>query len=206
MTLFESGMLALFLGALVVKPSELPTLGRRAGRLAGRAVRRFQDMKRELGDYVDKNELRLVQEELEHTMSQLNKIRQDVRSVSSVQGIVMDFSKHNTAGSTAGEVKTAMIEDTEMKERKADGGVKVDGVRAGAGSQLPYDVLPVSARDVRLAQEEVGTSTNSSSSSRKPKSEDLECSGSALLRETIEDERIARAASQFLGRQRAPNV
>eukprot|EP00889_Picochlorum_renovo_P003362 jgi/Picre1/30392/NNA_005756.t1 len=79
---------ALFVGALFVKPHELPRLARQAGRIAGRAATKLQRIRREISEYVDKNEMNSVHEELQDTVAQLDKIRRDVRSMSSLKGMI----------------------------------------------------------------------------------------------------------------------
>jgi Sec-independent protein translocase protein TatA len=192
MTLFESAALGLVVAALVVKPSELPSLGRRAGRIAGRAVRRFQEMKRELGEYVEKNELRSVQEELEETMGQLNKIRQDVRSVSSVRGMMMDFAANRSVEMRGGGRDTENGVDEQGESTAPQGAER-------QSQTLPYAVLPVSARDVLRARE-TGQSPSTPSMAvggSPPQSKEEPLTGSSLLRQTLEEERVAKAAEQF---------
>ncbi len=198
MTLFESAALGLVLAALLVKPSELPPLARRLGRSAGRAVNRFQSMKREMGEYVEKNELRSVHDELEQTLGQLSKIRQDVRSVSSVRGMMTEFA----SGSGRDRRDTAGLVDEDGR----------DAARVGAAGMAPattpYTVLPISAGDVRRARaaetaEAAGTPGGSTKATGYTGDTSIriggdEVTGSGILRATLEEERVAKAAAQFL--------
>ena len=202
MTLFESAALGLVLAALVVRPSELPAMGRKAGRLAGRAMNRFQSMRRELGEYVEKNELGSVQEELEQTMGQLNKIRQDFRSVSSVRGIVMgelggrrregggqgrDVWEGATvaASNPAGQEPRKSRQSTNPREYKRMMGQEDEEIR-----RTSTTVLPISARDVRHARDVRGDDVD-------------ESTGSGILKATLEEERVAKAAAEFFDRRNA---
>ncbi len=193
MTLFETGLLALFLSAVVVKPQELPGLGRRAGRLAGRAVRRLQDMKKELGEYVDKNDMRSVQEELQQTMTQLNKIRQDVRSVSSVKGMVMDFTASPT-GREKPSYDTSRIDETTSPVDNRNEGQHWDG----GHKEQQNIVIPISARDLESFQDTTQTSADKPS---KLAYEDDKGSASRILLDALKEERVARQALQFFDTQ-----
>lgn len=208
MTLFESAALGLVLAALLVKPSELPPLARRLGRTAARAVNRFQSMKRELGEYVEKNELRSVHDELEQTIGQLSKIRQDVRSVSSVRGMMMEFaSGSGRDGRDARDTRDASFTNDTNVPRGGDGrGASFNTARVEAAgvatTSTPYTVLPISARDVRRAEsaENSGITTPNTNyiSDRRVGIGDDGVTGSSILRATLEEERVAKAAAQFL--------
>lgn len=193
MTLFESGLLALLLGAVVVKPQELPGLGRRAGRLAGRAVRRLKDMKRELGEYVEQNDMQSVQEELQQTMTQLNRIRHDVRSVSSVRGIMMDFPVPS--------VGTRQVDREEITTRQETSSVgslhshnneERDEQETGTRDSQSI-VIPISARDLDALRH---PSTDKEGSKV---SYEGEYSGSRMLMDALKEERVARQALEFFG-------
>lgn len=194
MTLFESALLGLVLGAVVVKPQELPGLGRRAGRLAGRAVRRLQDMKKELGEYVEKNDMRSVQDELQQTMAQLNRIRHDVKSVSSVRGMMMDFTTHPTPRDEACDA-SPVVDSTRMKVPD-DGRIvhtRVEGV--GEDGQQ-HVVIPISARDLEDLEKESSPAKYSGKQSRLAYQED-ENSASRVLLDALKEERVAQHALQF---------
>jgi Sec-independent protein translocase protein TatA len=208
MTLFESAALGLVLAALVVKPSELPPLARRLGRTAGRAVNRLEGMKRELGEYVEKNELRSVQDELEQTMGQLNRIRHEVRSVSSVRGMMMDFA--SGSGRNEGAVRDEHRQrdaENRMDDLGSPGGRPAKGLpgagmhvnhRGSATPTVPYAVLPVSARDVQLARHANGkNNTNECADKKTTKNACDETTGSGILKASLEEERVAKTAAQF---------
>lgn len=201
MTLFESAALGLVLAALLVKPSELPPLARRLGRTAGRAVNRFQSMKRELSEYVEKNELRSVHDELEQTIGQLSKIRQDVRSVSSVRGMITEFaSGSGRDGRDEREMAGSRDGDDRGSQRVEAAGM--------TPTSAPYSVLPISARDVQRARasETAGTAETAGTPIKNTNhSRDTSIriggdgiTGSGILRATLEEERVAKAAAQFL--------
>jgi len=207
MTVFESAALGLLLAALLAKPSELPPLGRRLGRVAGRAVNRFQSMKRELGEYVEKNELHSVHDELERTLGQLSKIRQDVRSVSSVRGMMTEFA----SGSQRDGRAAAELRDEHGRDAKRVGAAGMAGTAGTAGTApgpTPYTVLPISAHDVRRARAaETADTAGISASSTKNTGDTSDRSirlggdditGSGILKATLEEERVAKAAAQFL--------
>lgn len=213
MTVFESAALGLLLAALLAKPSELPPLGRRLGRVAGRAVNRFQSMKRELGEYVEKNELHSVHDELERTLGQLSKIRQDVRSVSSVRGMMTEFA----SGSQRDGRAAAELRDEHGRDAKRVGAAGMAGMAGMAGTAgtagtapgpTPYTVLPISAHDVRRARAaETADTAGISASSTKNTGDTSDTSirlggdditGSGILKATLEEERVAKAAAQFL--------
>jgi len=204
MTVFESAALGLLLAALLAKPSELPPLGRRLGRVAGRAVNRFQSMKRELGEYVEKNELHSVHDELERTLGQLSKIRQDVRSVSSVRGMMTEFA----SGSQRDGRAAAELRDEHGRDAKRVGAAGTAGTAGTAPGPTPYTVLPISAHDVRRARAaETADTAGISASSTKNTGDTSDTSirlggdditGSGILKATLEEERVAKAAAQFL--------
>jgi len=210
MTVFESAALGLLLAALLAKPSELPPLGRRLGRVAGRAVNRFQSMKRELGEYVEKNELHSVHDELERTLGQLSKIRQDVRSVSSVRGIMTEFASGSQRdGRAAAELRNEYGRDAKRVGAAGTAGTAGTADTAGtAPSPTPYTVLPISAHDVRRARAaETADTAGISASSTKNTGDTSDTSirlggdditGSGILKATLEEERVAKAAAQFL--------
>ena len=207
MTVFESAALGLLLAALLAKPSELPPLGRRLGRVAGRAVNRFQSMKRELGEYVEKNELHSVHDELERTLGQLSKIRHDVRSVSSVRGMMSEFA----SGSQRDGRAAAELRDEHGRDAKRVGAAGTAGTAPGP---TPYTVLPISAHDVRRARAaetadtagisasltkntgDTGNTGDTSDRSIRLGGDDI--TGSGILKATLEEERVAKAAAQFL--------
>lgn len=213
MTVFESAALGLLLAALLAKPSELPPLGRRLGRVAGRAVNRFQSMKRELGEYVEKNELHSVHDELERTLGQLSKIRQDVRSVSSVRGMMTEFA----SGSQRDGRAAAELRDEHGRDAKRVGAAGMAGTAGTAGTApgpTPYTVLPISAHDVRRARAAETADTAGISASLTKNTGDTgdtgdtsdrsirlggdDITGSGILKATLEEERVAKAAAQFL--------
>ena len=213
MTVFESAALGLLLAALLAKPSELPPLGRRLGRVAGRAVNRFQSMKRELGEYVEKNELHSVHDELERTLGQLSKIRQDVRSVSSVRGMMTEFA----SGSQRDGRAAAELRDEHGRDAKRVGAAGMAGTAGTAGTApgpTPYTVLPISAHDVRRARAAETADTAGISASLTKNTGDTgdtgdtsdrsirlggdDITGSRILKATLEEERVAKAAAQFL--------
>lgn len=205
MTLFESAVFGLVLAALVVKPSELPPLARRLGRTAGRAVNRFQSMKQELSEYVEKNELRSVHDEFEQTMGQLNKIRQDVRSVSSVRGMMMEFAsapgrdgRDSRNGSGGRRVDDQSLSNAPVGrgETGKPKGLHEPDEERGATMTVPYTVLPVSARDVQRARSANTIKSNDSIAAN----ESDEATGSGLLRAALEEERVAKTAAQFFSR------
>lgn len=210
MTVFESAALGLLLAALLAKPSELPPLGRRLGRVAGRAVNRFQSMKRELGEYVEKNELHSVHDELERTLGQLSKIRQDVRSVSSVRGMMTEFASGSQRdGRAAAELRDEHGRDAKRVGAAGTAGTAGTADTAGtAPSPTPYTVLPISAHDVRRARAaETADTAGISASSTKNTGDTSDTSirlggdditGSGILKATLEEERVAKAAAQFL--------
>ena len=204
MTVFESAALGLLLAALLAKPSELPPLGRRLGRVAGRAVNRFQSMKRELGEYVEKNELHSVHDELERTLGQLSKIRQDVRSVSSVRGMMTEFA----SGSQRDGRAAAELRDEHGRDAKRVGAAGTAGTAGTAPGPTPYTVLPISAHDVRRARaaetaDTAGISANSTKNTGDTSDTSIrlggdDITGSGILKATLEEERVAKAAAQFL--------
>ena len=194
MTLFESALLGLVLGAVVVKPQELPGLGRRAGRLAGRAVRRLQDMKKELGEYVEKNDMRSVQDELQQTMAQLNRIRHDVKSVSSVRGMMMDFTTHPTPRDEACDA-SPVVDSTRMKDPD-DGRIANTRVEDVGEDGQQHVVIPISARDLEDLEKESSPAKYSGKQSRLTYQED-ENSASRVLLDALKEERVAQHALQF---------
>jgi len=202
-TLFESAALGLVLAALVVRPAELPSLGRKAGRLAGRAVNRFQSMKRELGEYVEKNELGSVHDELEQTMGQLNKIRQDVRSVSSVRGMVMgtEVLPHGKRPGGGGKRE---VDEGGRSRRQSDPSPSTQlqpqpqpkpqpqpQPRTRERATREMTVLPISARDVQRAHRTDAPNGRHTD----------ESTGSGILKATLEEERVAKTAAQFFRQQ-----
>ena len=194
-TLFESAALGLVLAALVVRPAELPSLGRKAGRLAGRAVNRFQSMKRELGEYVEKNELGSVHDELEQTMGQLNKIRQDVRSVSSVRGMVMgtEVLPHGKRPGGGGKRE---VDEGGRSRRQSDPSASTQlqpqpQPRTRERATRETTVLPISARDVQRAHRTDAPNGRHTD----------ESTGSGILKATLEEERVAKTAAQFFRQQ-----
>ena len=199
MTLFETGLLALFLGAVVVKPQELPGLGRRAGRLAGRAVRRLQDMKKELGEYVEKNEMRSVQEELQETMTQLNRIRQDVRSVSSVKGMMMDITAPPLISKKTWPHNDVPLVDDVKKKRNETLQGKDAGYKEEAEEEhnMP-NVIPISARDLESLQ---NTTRESPKKQSKLVYQEEKDSASRVLLDALKEERVAKHALKFFDTQ-----
>lgn len=193
MTLFESALLGLVLGAVVVKPQELPGLGRRAGRLAGRAVRRLQDMKKEIGEYVEKNDMRSVQDELQQTMAQLNRIRHDVKSVSSVRGM-MDF----TAPPTPREqpYDASPVVDSKRMEVPDDGRIANTRVEDVVEDGQRHLVIPISAQDLQDLEKESSPAKYSGKQSRLAYEGD-ENSASRVLLDAMKEERVAQHALQF---------
>ena len=184
MTLVENGLLALLLGAIVVKPSELPSLGRKAGRIAGKAVRKLQLMRREIGEYVEKNEMASVQQELQQTVAQLEKIRQEVRSISSVRSMVFDPS------SPLRHADRKHIEENENVMMEVEDRMTVEPPKAkcvkAEGSENPgFTVIPVSAKDVGLV------------SDVSLDSDGEEVTGSQVLVDALQEERVAAHARQF---------
>lgn len=190
MTLVENGLLALLLGAIVVKPSELPSLGRKAGRIAGKAVRKLQLMRREIGEYVEKNEMTSVQQELQQTVAQLERIRQEVRSLSSVRSMVFDPSsplrhadkqpaEESENIDIGGKLDRVAVEPPKAKPVKSEG--------KSGGSDLPgFTVIPVSAKDVGLVSE---VSLDDG--------DGKEVTGSQVLVDALQEERVASHAMQF---------
>ena len=196
-TLFESAALGLVLAALVGRPAELPSLGRKAGRLAGRAVNRFQSMKRELGEYVEKNELGSVHDELEQTMGQLNKIRQDVRSVSSVRGMVMgtEVLPHGNRPGGGGKRE---VDEGGRSRRQSDPSPSTQlqpqqqpQPRTRERATRETTVFPISARDVQRAHRTDAPNGRHTD----------ESTGSGILKATLEEERVAKTAAQFFRQQ-----
>lgn len=202
MTVFETGLFALVLGAMIIKPGELPGLGRRAGRLAGRAVKRLHEMKKEIHEYVEKNDMHSVQQELQETMAQLNRIRQDVRNVSSVQGMMMDFSASSVPENAS--IKNKTIDHEEQRrtgalqqtlQKKQD--VTEDLME---GSTV---VIPISAQDLDVAFSNSQTVIeHKSKTTNKVHYQDDATSASRLLMDALKEERVAEHALEFFNTPR----
>lgn len=171
MTLIEQGIFALFVGALFVKPHELPRLARQAGRIAGRATSKLQRIRREISEYVDKNEMNSVHEELQDTVAQLDKIRRDVRSMSSLKGMMLP---ENVGSSSRARVPPSSPVQKDTKSRIEE-------------DTPSYTVIPVSAEDVRAAsRDDAGTT--------QPR---LPATASETLMDALQEERVAHEAQKF---------
>ncbi|WPT11871.1 hypothetical protein PSENEW3n2_00005371 [Picochlorum sp. SENEW3] len=168
MTLIEQGIFALFVGALFVKPHELPRLARQAGRIAGRAATKLQRIRREISEYVDKNEMNSVHEELQDTVAQLDKIRRDVRSMSSLKGMILPEN--------VGSSSRARVPPPPSVQKDVEGSKQED--------TPSYTMIPVSAEDVRAASRDHGHH-------RLPET------ASETLMDALQEERVAHEAKKF---------
>lgn len=176
MTLIEQGIFALFVGALFVKPHELPRLARQAGRIAGRAATKLQRIRRDISDYVDKNEMSSVHEELQDTVAQLDKIRRDVKSVSSLKGMILP---DNVVGSSS------RARSIEPPPRPAQEEIKE--------TRPSYTMIPVSAEDVRAASQRDGSASRAGAP----------LTGSETLMDALQEERVAHQAKKFFSSSEA---
>ncbi|KAJ7979946.1 sec-independent protein translocase protein TatB-like [Quillaja saponaria] len=78
------GELFLLIGATaaLVGPKDLPIIARNAGRIAGRAIGYVQLARGQFENVMQQSEARQVHKELQETMSQLEAIRYEIRSIS----------------------------------------------------------------------------------------------------------------------------
>ncbi|XP_058198658.1 uncharacterized protein LOC131314182 isoform X1 [Rhododendron vialii] len=81
---FSYGEVFLLLGATaaVIGPKDLPIIARTVGRLAGRAIGYVQLARGQFDNIMQQNQARQVHKELQDTMSQLEAIRHEIRTIS----------------------------------------------------------------------------------------------------------------------------
>ncbi|PON40152.1 hypothetical protein PanWU01x14_299190 [Parasponia andersonii] len=103
------GELFLLIGATaaLVGPKDLPIIARTAGRLAGRAIGYVQLARGQFENVMQQSQARQVHKELQDTMSQLEAIRYEIRSISlinpgpltqNMMDRALDSSHHANAG------------------------------------------------------------------------------------------------------------
>ncbi|CAI9116505.1 OLC1v1017670C1 [Oldenlandia corymbosa var. corymbosa] len=80
------GELFLIIGAtaVLIGPKDLPIIARTAGRLAGRAIGYVQVARGQFDNFMQQTQARQVHKELQDTIAQLEAIRHEIRTISSI--------------------------------------------------------------------------------------------------------------------------
>eukprot|EP00890_Picochlorum_soloecismus_P000701 jgi/Picsp_1/1631/NSC_05106-R1_sec-independent protein translocase protein tatb-like protein len=198
-------------GSLAFSPKELPKIGRMMGFQAGRAVGYLQKMRSEVFQLAEKTDMVKVHEEIQETMHQLNAIRAELKDSVNVFGVSavrgnppgQSASRRGAGGNASNEAReqdrdhaTVVVPDhvihdgVDSIKNDSDGdegytGGKVPGTRASEHSTDDHSfILPVSASAAGLV----------------PKRGDVP-TGSEMLFDALQEERVARNAAEFMKQQ-----
>ena len=186
---------------LVVEgPKEVPKMGRMLGKYVGMGVGKMQKMRRYVEDYAEKHDVQGVQEELEMTVKQLERIRAEVRSSVDVLGTFA------AAGGGKGR---------KGREGREDGGGGAVGVgsntsssntgssNTGVGSNTSGENVKRREENMMVVvREEEGIPVSAKSAGLLPdrEKEGGAPTGSELLFDCLKEEEVAKHASMFMKR------
>jgi Sec-independent protein translocase protein TatA len=188
-------------GSLAFSPKELPKIGRMLGFQAGRAVGYLQKVRSEVFQLAEKTDMVKVHEEIQETMHQLNAIRAELKESVNVFGVTAVRGNRSGQSMVAGR-RTRGLDDTNNETEKqhdnvnsinygSDTGYKeennVPGLRNITGESRTGDqsfMLPVSASAVGLVPKRGKVPT-----------------GSEVLFDALQEERVARNAAEFMKQQ-----
>lgn len=131
------GELFLIIGATaaVIGPRDLPRIARTAGRLAGRAIGYVQLARGQFDNIMQQTQARQVHKELQDTMSQLEAIRHEIRSISFMNPgpITRNFVDNITQASSTNETTS---QETIKESPEAISTAKDTTIAASASSDL----------------------------------------------------------------------
>ena len=201
-------MLIVLGGSLAFSPKELPKIGRMLGFQAGRAVGYLQKVRSEVFQLAEKTDMVKVHEEIQETMHQLNAIRAELKDSVNVFGVTA--VRGNRSGQTvvAGR-RTGGLTETNNETDRQDRATVVardnvnsinyvnddtkynikekKGPRKPTGEYRAGDLsfmLPVSASAAGLVPKRGKVPT-----------------GSEMLFDALQEERVGRHAAEFMKQQ-----
>lgn len=192
-------------------PKELPRIGRMLGFHAGRAVGYLQKMRSEVFQLAEKTDMVKVHEEMQETMHQLNAIRAELKDSVNVFGVAA--ARGNRPGQWSSRRGTEAYEMNNETRRQ-------DRTRNAAEAVVPDHMDSInnnSIEDGRYTGEKgPGTSSlggqyssddqsfvvpvSASAAGLVPK-RGMVPTGSEILFDALQEERVARNAAEFMRRQ-----